>query len=90
MPPVRLTANAVAGFRRALRPTTSESDAYRELQRACRSAQFSPTAPAWLRDGRADNDGYLLLDGGRAALPVRRGRVVACLVQRAPAASLSS
>lgn len=80
---VRLTANAVAGYRRALRPTSSEADAYRELRRVCSRAQFSPTAPSWLR-GRPDADGYLLLDGGRAALPVRRGRAVACLVKRMP------
>jgi hypothetical protein len=82
---VRLTANAVAGYRRALRPTPSSADAYRELRRACRRARFSPTAPDWLREGRPDTDGYLLLDGGRAALPVRRGRVVACFVKRTPA-----
>lgn len=88
MPNVRLTANAVAGYRRALRPTTSATDAYRELRRVCSDARFSPTAPSWLRE-RPDTDGYLLLDGDRAALPVRRGRVVACLVNRTPVASSS-
>jgi len=77
---VRITHNAVAGFQRVLCPASSPSDAYRELRRMCRAAHYTDRAPAWLRRVHAGNDGYLLLDGEAAALPIRRGRAVACLV----------
>jgi hypothetical protein len=77
---VRLTHNAVVSFHRMLCPTDSLSGAYRELRRECQAAQYTTHAPRWLRRTKASNDGYLLLDGEIAALPVRRGRAVACLV----------
>jgi hypothetical protein len=80
MTQIRLTQNAVAGYQRVLCPANSPSGAYRELRRACKSARYTDRAPSWLRRANAGNDGYLLLDGELAALPVRRGRAVACLV----------
>ena len=80
MSQIRLTHNAVASFHRRLRPTDSLSGAYRALRRACEQARYTERAPSWLGAARSDNDGYLLLDGEAVALPVRRGRVVACLV----------
>ncbi|HEY4427519.1 MAG TPA: hypothetical protein VGN08_04880 [Solirubrobacteraceae bacterium] len=77
---IRLTHNAVATFHRRLRPADSLSGAYRALHRACRQARYTERAPSWLHTARPDNDGYLLLDGEAAALPVRHGRAVACLV----------
>jgi hypothetical protein len=77
---VCLTHNAVVGFHRVLCPTDSLSGAYRELRRECKAAQYIAHAPSWLRRTNASNDGYLLLDGEIAALPIRRGRAVACLV----------
>jgi hypothetical protein len=76
----RLTHNAVVGYQRLLAPSNSVSGAYGELKRACADGQYERRAPAWLRRTRNDTDGYVLLDGDLAALPVRRGRVVACLV----------
>jgi hypothetical protein len=83
MEKIRVTHNAVTSFRRGLAPATSVTGAYRELYRACESARYSRTPPSWLRSARRDNDGYLLLSGERAALPLRRGRAVACLVNPA-------
>jgi hypothetical protein len=77
---IRLTQNAVVGFHRVLCPTNSLSGAHRELRHACKAAQYTDRAPGWLRRTNASNDGYLLLDGETAALPLRRGRAVACLV----------
>jgi putative nucleotidyltransferase with HDIG domain len=80
MAAIRLTHNAVVGFRRALCPAASLSAAHRTLRDACEVASYSELAPGWL--GRIDpgTDGYLLLEGNKAALPVRRGRAVGCLV----------
>jgi hypothetical protein len=80
MSQVRLTHNAVANFHQRLCPADSLSAAYRALQHACERARYTDRAPSWVGRARKDNDGYLLLDGETAALPVRRGRVVACLV----------
>lgn len=80
MTEVRLTHNAVAGFHRVLCPTNSLSSAYRELRRECAVARYTDRAPSWLCRTNASNDGYLVLDDETAALPVRRGRAVACLV----------
>lgn len=80
MPPVLLTHNAVVGFNRALCPANSASGAYHELRKACEVARYIHCPPSWLRRRNADNDGYLLLDGARAVLPIRRGRAIACLV----------
>lgn len=77
---VRLTHNAVAGYRRLLAPGNSSSGAYRELKQACAHGRYERDAPSWLRRVCKGTDGYLLLDGDAAALPVRCGRVVACLV----------
>jgi hypothetical protein len=77
---IRLTHNAVAGYQRLLAPGNSISGSYRELGEACAQGQYERQAPAWLRRTHNDTDGYVLLDGDVAALPVRRGRVVACLV----------
>jgi hypothetical protein len=76
----RLTHNAVVGYQRLLAPGNSVSGAYGELKRACADGQYERQAPSWLSRTRTDTDGYVLLDGDLAALPVRRGRVVACLV----------
>jgi hypothetical protein len=81
MPPIRMTHNAVTAYRRALQPGTSVSGAYRELRRESAEARFTRKPPPWLRRVRSDAaDGYLLLEDDVAALPVRRGRVVGCLV----------
>jgi hypothetical protein len=80
MPPVRMTHNAVTSYQRGLRPSASVSSAYRELREMAADAHFTAHAPHWLGRVRGDTDGYLLLDDDTAALPVRRGRVVACLV----------
>lgn len=77
---VRLTHNAVTGYRRLLAPESSSSGAYRELKQACAQGRYELRAPSWLHRVHKGTDGYLLLDGDRAALPVRCGRVVACLV----------
>lgn len=76
----RLTHNAVISFHRALCPTGSLNAAYRQLRRECETAQRSDRAPSWLRDAHPSNDGYLLLDDGNAALALRDGRAVTCLV----------
>jgi hypothetical protein len=80
MLPVRLTHNAVVGFNRGLCPANSASGAYHELRKACEVARYIDRPPSWLRRRHANDDGYLLLDDERAVLPIRRGRVVACLV----------
>jgi hypothetical protein len=77
---VRLTHNAVIGFHRVLCPANSLSGAYRELRRECKAARYTAHAPSWLRRTNASNDGYLLLGGEAAVLPIKRGRAVACLV----------
>jgi hypothetical protein len=76
----RLTHNAVVGYQRRLAPGHSISGAYGELKRACAHGRYEHQMPAWLRRASKGADGYVLLDGDIAALPVRRGRVVACLV----------
>lgn len=78
--PVRLTHNAVSGFRRAMCPFASLNSAHRHLKRTCREARFSAEPPQWLEHGASSADGYLLLPGEVAALPVRRGRAIALLV----------
>jgi len=75
-----MTHNAVTAYRRALHPATSVSAAYRELRNATAAGEFTQEPPSWLRRVRADADGYVLLEDDVAALPVRRGRVVGCLV----------
>jgi hypothetical protein len=77
---VRLTHNAVVSYRRMLSPENSSTGAYRELKQACTQGRYEREAPSWLRRICKGTDGYLLLDGDVAALPVRRGRAVACLV----------
>jgi hypothetical protein len=77
---VRLTHNAVASFHRALCPTNSVTWAYGELRRECEAGQHSDQPPGWLRRPHPSNEGYLLLGGGNAALALRRGRAVMCLV----------
>jgi hypothetical protein len=77
---VRLTHNAVVNYRRRLAPGSSSSGAYRELKQACAHGRYEREAPSWLRRVCKGTNGYLLLDGDVAALPVRRGRAVACLV----------
>jgi hypothetical protein len=83
-----MTHNAVTAYRRALHPATSVSAAYRELRYAAAAGRFTRQPPPWLRRVRGDADGYVLLEDDVAALPVRRGRVVACLVnpERTPSA----
>lgn len=76
---LRLTQNAIAGFQRLVGPASSPGGAHQALRRACRSGHFSADAPTWLVRVDDDNDGYLLLDGEVAALPIRRGRAVGCL-----------
>jgi hypothetical protein len=76
---IRITHNAVTSFHRRLCPESTLGRAYRELRAAVAIARFTPDPPPWLRRVRADTDGYLLLGDDLAALPVRRGRVVACL-----------
>jgi hypothetical protein len=76
----RLTHNAVAGYQRRLAPGHSIGDAYGELKRAFAHGRYERQTPAWLCRASKGTDGYVLLDGDVAALPVRRGRVVACLV----------
>jgi hypothetical protein len=76
---VRLTHNAVVGYRRALAPSTSLSGAYGELRRALQQGRFEYRAPSWVSRARKDNDGYVMLEGDLAALPVRGGRAIACL-----------
>lgn len=77
---IRITSNAVASFQRALCPASSVNHAHRDLRQACRRASYTTRPPTWLRAARGQNDGYLLLEDEVAALPLRRGRVVACLV----------
>jgi hypothetical protein len=77
---VRLTHNAVVGYQRLLAPNNSIRGSYGELKRACARGRYERRAPAWLRRTCKGTDGYVLLDGDIAVLPVRRGRVVACLV----------
>jgi hypothetical protein len=76
----RLTHNAVISFHRALCPSGSLNAAYVQLRRECETAQHSERAPSWLRGAHPNNDGYLLLDGGNAALALRDGRAVTCLI----------
>ena len=77
---VRLTHNAIASYRRLLASGNSSSGAYRELKHACAQGRYEREAPSWMRRVCKGADGYLLLDGDVAALPVRCGRAVACLV----------
>lgn len=81
---VRLTHHAIFSYRR-LRPESSVSGAYKALREACAEAQLCEEPPSWLRRGDQSNDGYLILHEGLAAVPVRSGRGVACLI--APTAS---
>lgn len=48
--------------------------------RICSNAHVIEDPPAWLTRKDSRNDGYLLLEDERAVLPLRHGRVVACLV----------
>lgn len=81
MASVRLTHNAVVGYQRVLAPSSSLSSAYSELKRAVQRGRFEQTAPAWVARARKGSDGYVLLEGDLAALPVRGGRAVACLAK---------
>jgi hypothetical protein len=77
------------GFHRSLARDSSPSSAYRELTRICSGARLIDHPPSWLTAKDSRNDGYLLLEDERAVLPVRRGRVVACLVNpRHPAVAV--
>jgi hypothetical protein len=80
MPFVRLTHNAVASFHRVMCPANSLSGAYRELRSECEAARHLRQPPGWLCSPHPSNDGHLLLGGGNAALALRNGRAVACLV----------
>jgi hypothetical protein len=80
MPFVRLTHNAVVSFHRALCPANSLNGAYRRLRRECEAAGRSDRPPGWLSGPHPSTDGYLLLEGGNAALALRGGRAVTCLV----------
>ncbi|HEV7161713.1 MAG TPA: hypothetical protein VGN25_00520 [Solirubrobacteraceae bacterium] len=79
---VRLTHTAVRSYRR-LRPEESAGGAYRALLKACAQAPLCEEPPSWLRHVDNSNDGYLLLHDGLAAVPVRHGRGVACLIDPA-------
>ena len=81
MPVTRLTHNAVVAFHRAVCPEDSISGAYHRLCLALETARMSELPPTWLRHRGAPNDGYLILAGEEAALPLRRGRAVSCLVE---------
>jgi hypothetical protein len=83
-----MTHNAVTAYRRALHPATSVSAAYHELRDATATGRFTRQPPSWLRRVLGDADGYVLLEDDVAALPVRHGRVVGCLVnpERTPSA----
>lgn len=76
----RLTHNAVLGYQRSLAPENSISGAYGQLKRACARGHFQPHPPIWLAKTCKSTDGYLLLEGHIAVLPIRAGRAVACLV----------
>jgi hypothetical protein len=75
----RLTHNAVLSYKRLLSPQSSISGAYRELRHACARGELMREAPPWLSRIRGDSEGYLVLEGEIAVLPIRRGRAVACL-----------
>jgi hypothetical protein len=77
---IRLTHNAVAGYQRQLARDNSVSSAYAQLKGACARGRYACEPPVWLRRTCGENEGYVMLEGDIAALPVRRGRVVACLV----------
>jgi hypothetical protein len=77
---LRLTHNAALGYQRRLAPDQSISGAYYQLKRACAGGRYEQRPPEWLRKSRGQADGYMVLDGEVAALPVRNGRVIACLV----------
>jgi hypothetical protein len=80
MKQLRLTHNAAVGYQRRLAPSQSLSGAYHELKRACATGRYVQRRPEWLCKTRGQADGYVLLDGEVAALPVRNGRAIACLV----------
>ena len=82
MTPVRLTHNAVVGYQRVLGSGSSLSGAHSELKRALQRGRFEQRAPSWAR-ARKGNDGYVLLEGDLAAVPVRGGRAIACLANPA-------
>jgi hypothetical protein len=75
----RLTHNAVVAYQRRLAPSQSISGAYQELKRACASGRYEQRPPGWLRENRGKADGYVLLEGEVAALPLRNGRAITCL-----------
>ncbi len=77
---LRITHNATVGYQRQLAPDQSLSGAHYELRRACPGGRYEQHAPGWLRKRSNRNDGYLILAGDLAALPVRDGRMIACLV----------
>lgn len=78
--PARLTHNAVLAFHRGICPEDSISGAHRRLRDAMQAGLLSEDPPSWLVGGGAMNDGYLLLEGGDAVLPLRAGRAVSCLI----------
>lgn len=77
---LRLTHNAALGYQRRLAPDQSISGAYHQLKRACADGCYEQQSPEWLRKARGQADGYMVLDGDIAVLPVRKGRAIACLV----------
>jgi hypothetical protein len=79
---IRVTHNAVVGFQRAMCPEESLRGAHRRLREACSLAVYIDRAPGWLRPADPSTDGYLVLHNQSAALPVRRGRAVACLINQ--------
>jgi hypothetical protein len=83
MTSTRVTHNAVCAFHRALCPSDSVTGAYRLLLQECEQALFSDHAPAWLHHSDPRTEGYLLLPGEAAALPLRNGRAVSCLINQA-------
>jgi hypothetical protein len=76
---LRITHNAAFGYQRRLAPDQSISGAYYQLKRACAGGRYEQRPPEWLRKARGQADGYMVLDGEVAALPVR-DRVIACLL----------
>ena len=80
MKQLRLTHNAAVGYQRRLAPGQSINVAYHELKRACVHGSYEQQPPKWLRKAHREAPEYLLLDGEVAALPIRNGRAIACLV----------
>jgi len=56
--------------------------AHLHLLEACTDAWYTQGPPSWLRRIDPATDGYLVIHGGGAVLPVRSGRAVACLTNQ--------